>query len=94
MKKLLLALLIVTSLLAFASCDLGELGDIGNIGNNGNNNNNASTFDPNNVTMLSAYTEAQALGFTGTLDQFISMISGEDGDAVELVAEAASMARR
>ena len=82
MKKLLLALLIAFSVLTFASCDLDGMGDIGNLGGilgNGNNNGNASVFDPNNVTMVSAYTEAQTLGFKGTLDEFIEMISGKDG---------------
>ena len=81
MKKLLLALLIAFSVLTLASCDLDGMGDIGNLGGilgNGNNN-NTSTFDPNNVTMVSAYTEAQTLGFKGTLDEFIEMISGKDG---------------
>ncbi len=76
MKKLLWALLIVFSVVALASCSHEGLG---NVGNGGNNNNSTSTFDPNNVTMLSAYSQAQMLGFEGTLDEFIEMISGKDG---------------
>lgn len=36
-------------------------------------------FDTSRVTFLSAYTEAQKLGFEGSLDEFIALISGKDG---------------
>ena len=73
MKKLLLALLVVMSLVTLASCS------IGGTGNGSGGNSNKSSFDPNNVTMMSAYEEAQTLGFKGTLDEFVEMISGKDG---------------
>ena len=55
MKKLLWVLLIVFSMVALASCGVDDTGNTGNEGDN------TSTFDPNNVTMLSAYSQAQAL---------------------------------
>ena len=36
-------------------------------------------FNTNKVTLTAAYTKAQSLGFEGTLEEFIEMISGEDG---------------
>ena len=37
------------------------------------------TFDTNEVTFLSAYKKATDLGFQGTLEEFIELISGKDG---------------
>ena len=56
--------LIVALIFALASCG---------------GNNESSGFDTDNVTFLSAYSEAQALGFEGALEEFIVLISGKDG---------------
>ena len=73
--KVLPALLITVILTLLVSCG----GDSGSTDNGGGTTGNNSSFDRNNVTMVSAYTEAQRLGFSGTLEQFIDMISGENG---------------
>ena len=76
-KKLLLiitALALIT--FAFTSCDMFTKPD-----NNADseNSDNDIVFDPNNVTFASAYAQAKDLGFTGTLDEFIELVSGKDG---------------
>lgn len=76
MKRIIIALLIFISMLTLASCSLeGILPGGSSLGGD----NEGSSFDPNNVTLLSVYNEAQALGFEGTLEEFIKMISGKDG---------------
>ena len=66
MKKLLFSVaLIIALVFALAAC--------------GNETENTD-FDTDKVTLLSAYTEAQELGFEGTLEEFIEMISGKDGE--------------
>ena len=73
MKKLLLVL--ITLLIAFmmAACDGSQNQDgIDDPTANGN-------FDTSKVTLASAYGKAQSLGFEGTLDEFIELISGKDG---------------
>ena len=66
MKRILLCMLLVAlSVCAFASCELLTDG--------------ASEFDADRVTFVSAYNEAQRLGFEGTLEEFIALISGKDG---------------
>ncbi|MBQ7355822.1 MAG: leucine-rich repeat protein, partial [Clostridia bacterium] len=70
-KRIFALLLVILSLFVFASCN----GDGGGDGESG------GAFDPNNVTMMSAYAEAQELGFEGTLEEFIELISGKDGAA-------------
>ncbi len=37
-------------------------------------------FDPNQVSFETAYAKAQSLGFTGTLQEFIELISGKNGE--------------
>ena len=66
MKKVLCSVVVIMLLLLSLVACGGESG--------GN-----SDFDTNNVTLLSAYNEAQELGFEGTLEEFIAMISGKDG---------------
>ena len=39
-----------------------------------------NSFNTDKVTLSSAYNEAQNLGFEGTLDEFIALISGKDGE--------------
>ena len=72
MKRLLcIALALMLSLFVLTSCDaLGNL-----FPNDGGNGEGENAFDPENVTLASAYEEAQSLGFEGTLDEFIAMIS-------------------
>ena len=73
-KRFLIALLIVLSLFLIVSCSNEN-------GVNGNNGSQSGTlFDPDNVTLLSAYSQAQELGFAGTLEEFIELISGKDGE--------------
>ena len=65
MKKILCCVLFLSLIVtSFISCD---------------NQTANHEFDSNRVSFLSAYNEAQELGYTGTLDEFIAMISGEDG---------------
>lgn len=45
----------------------------------GSGNDETSEFNANNVSLLSAYNEAEKLGFEGTLEEFIALISGKDG---------------
>ena len=67
MKKVLLCLvLIVSFVLALSSC----------IENKDEN----PDFNTDKVTFLSAYEEATDLGFEGTLEEFIALISGKDGE--------------
>ena len=44
-----------------------------------NNDNKNNSFDTTNVTMLSAYNKATNLGFQGSLEEFIELVSGADG---------------
>ena len=74
MKKILLIISCIVLCFALTSCDI--LGDI--LGNQNSTNENEE-FDTNKVTLTSAYTKAQELGFEGTLEEFIEYISGEDG---------------
>ena len=67
MKRFLLCtLLAVLLIFSMTACGGGETGD-------------NTDFDKSKVTFLSAYNEAQELGFEGTLEEFIAMISGKDG---------------
>jgi hypothetical protein len=73
--KRLVGLLLVLMLLVgtLASCDVIN----GLLGTNGNGNEEiegGEDFDINRVSFTSAYSEAQKLGFEGTLDEFIAMI--------------------
>ena len=70
-RKLLLVLLVIISLFAFAACDDNN--------DESGTNNPESGFDANSDTVLSAYDEAQSLGFQGTREEFIALISGKDG---------------
>lgn len=73
MKKLLSLLFVMIIALSVVGCN--------SILPNGNSGNNASTdeFDTNKVTLASAYGKAQSLGFEGTLEEFVELISGKDG---------------
>ena len=71
-KRIFAALLVILTLFVFASCFAG--GE-----STGGGSNSESGFDPDDVTFASAYSEAQMLGFSGTLDEFIELISGKDG---------------
>ncbi len=68
MKKLLIALLSLTSVLScvlgLAACKDGETSDV---------NNGVQTVEQ-------AYAKATELGYSGTLDEFIILISGKDGE--------------
>ena len=70
-RKLLLILLVIISLFAFAACDDNNY--------ESDTRNPETGFDANSDTVLSAYDEAQSLGFQGTLEEFIALISGKDG---------------
>ena len=71
MKKLLLILMTLLIACSIVSC--GSIpGDTGNSGGN-------DGFNTGKVTLTSAYSKARDLGFEGTLEEFIKMISGEDG---------------
>ena len=73
MKKVFLFLTVLLIAISLASC-----GDTGN--QNGTDDPSLSDdFDTSKVTLTSAYTKAQNLGFEGTLDEFIELISGNDG---------------
>ena len=66
MKRILLCMFLVALLVfSLASC--------------GSGNDETSEFNANNVSLLSAYNEAEKLGFEGTLEEFIALISGKDG---------------
>ena len=73
MKKLFLLLFCLALVFCFASCSL----DLGNSGNNPSNG--AEEFDQGNINISTAYAKAQALGYEGSLEEFIEMISGKDG---------------
>ena len=82
MKKALL--LIISLLLALALCACGFVPSGGNGGNDGeggtnDGGNSGEGFDPNRVSFTSAYNRAKDLGFEGTLEEFIELISGKDG---------------
>jgi hypothetical protein len=72
-KRLLILLTLVFTLFTLASCNIGnkptEKPDVGE----------EDDFDFNNITLLSAYSKAQDLGFSGTLEEFVEMLSGKDG---------------
>jgi len=88
MKKALL--LLITLLLALALCACSNTPSGGNSGNGGEGGNSGEGFDPNRVSFTSAYNRAKNLGFEGTLDEFIELISGKDGadgkDGVSVVS--------
>ena len=74
MKKILLILICIMVSFSMLACGL-ILPDIGDDKDNAT----GGEFDTNHVTFLSAYAEAQELGFEGTLEEFIELISGKDG---------------
>ena len=59
----LLMMLLIACFMAFSACDKGE---------KPNENIQEWTYD-------SVYAQAQSLGYEGTLEEFIALISGEDG---------------
>ena len=73
MKKTILLFILVIVVILMASCESYTIPEESQ-DTTGNNE-----FDKNRVTFLSAYTEAQNLGFEGTLEEFIEFISGKDG---------------
>ena len=85
MKRVISMLLVLAMLVVMlASCDVvnGLLGSGGNGSENENGGNNGGddvAFDETKVTFTAAYEKAQNLGFEGTLDEFIALISGKDG---------------
>ena len=73
MKKLLAIFVCLMLVFSLCACDMLFPSD-----DNGNTNDTADKgFDTNNVTFLSAYAEAQELGFEGTLEEFIEVVSGQ-----------------
>ena len=81
MAKKLLLIITALALIAFAFTSCNNSTEPNNNAGSGNNEqlDNATTFDPNNVTFASAYAQAIDLGFTGTLEEFVELISGKDG---------------
>ena len=73
MKKLILLILVVLLSLSIVACN-GTTPDT----NNGDNT-TKNEFDTSKITFASAYAKAQNLGFEGTLEEFIELISGKDG---------------
>ena len=47
--------------------------------NGGDNVDDSNVFDPSAISVATAYNQAAELGFVGTLDEFIELISGKDG---------------
>jgi hypothetical protein len=76
MKKILILALCLMLAFSCVACN-GNTPD--NNGNNSNGNTANNDFDTNKITFASAYAKAQSLGFEGTLDEFIELISGKDG---------------
>ncbi len=74
MKKLISLLIVVLFSLSIIACN-NTTPDTNNGGNNTSNN----EFDTNKITFASAYAKAQNLGFEGTLEEFVELISGKDG---------------
>ena len=73
MKKVFLFLMVMLLAISLVSCgDSEKTNDDGGLTAN-------DDFNTSNVTLTSAYNKAQILGFEGTLDEFIELISGEDG---------------
>ena len=79
MKKLVSLALSVALALSLTACTLLGVGLPQNPNTPGGNTDTESSFDQNKVTFLAAYDEATRLGFEGTLDEFIALISGKDG---------------
>ena len=74
MKKLLLILLVLVLALSVVSCEKLE-----NNSENPNDVANEDDFDRSKITFLSAYNKATSLGFEGTLEEFIELLSGKNG---------------
>ena len=74
MKKLLAIFVCLMLVFSLCACDMLFPSD----GNGNTSDTTDKEFDTNRVTFLSAYAEAQELGFEGTLEEFIELISGKD----------------
>ncbi len=74
MKKLLSLLFVVLLSLSVIACN-NTTPDT----NDGAGNPQNEPFDLNKITFASAYAKAQNLGFEGTLEEFVELISGKDG---------------
>ncbi len=81
--SLVILLVLIFSLVACKSSDNNN----GNQNTTGDNTDvTGSNFDKNKVSYLSAYEEASRLGFEGSLDDFIALISGKNGkDGVSII---------
>ena len=76
MRKLILLLLVLLFAFSMAACDISAL--------NKEDDSNKQTDNGNNVyvdssTFATAYIKAQALGYKGTLEAFINVLSADDG---------------
>ena len=78
MKKLFTILLCLALVFALSGCHLIPDDILGGQGGN-NDTTDADEFDNGNITIDTAYAKAKALGYDGSLDDFIAMISGKDG---------------
>ena len=72
MKKTLFLLMCLALTFSLVACNNG-------LKDTGNADLNEDDFDLNTITVNSAYSKAQKLGYEGSLEDFVTLISGKDG---------------
>ena len=78
MKKLLLTFVCTILVFSLAACNIWP--DVENPNEQEPIVGGESEFDQGNITIETAYAKAQSLGYDGSLEDFIEMISGKDGE--------------